>query len=382
MLVMLKIYFWRLCRVMYTFAAKPLLFLMSPDTAHNMMIKTTSVVGRFGFFRHFVSGIFLIKTNPRLDQKINGVRFKAPVGLAAGFDKNGEIMPMISRLGFGFATVGSVTADVCAGNPRPWFYRLPKSKSLVVNAGLANHGSSKIIKRIHDYSQNQLSDFPIVLSVAKTNNQKVVDCQAGIKDYVASVKRAKNESRIEVIELNISCPNAYGGEPYTTPERLEALLAAVDKVGARQPIFIKMPVDHSWPDFRKLLKVIIKHKIAGVTVSNLFKDRQAAGLKEELPDTIKGNLSGQPTWHKSNDLIKNTYSEFGDKLTIIGVGGVFTAQDAYTKIKLGASLVEVITGVIFNGPQLAAEINYDLANLLKKDGFNHISQAVGVDVKK
>ena len=185
-----------------------------------------------------------------------------------------------------------------------------------------------------------------------------------------------------MIELNISCPNTYGGEPFTTPEKLEKLLKAVDAVGAKQPVFIKMPIDHEWPAFKKLLDVAVKHKIAGVTVSNLYKDRASADLKDNLPDSIKGNLSGQPTWQRSNDLIEKTYLEYGKKLTIIGVGGIFTAQQAYTKIRLGANLVEIITGVIFNGPQLAAEISYDLSKLLERDGFVNISQAIGIDAKR
>jgi dihydroorotate dehydrogenase (fumarate) len=326
--------------------------------------------------------MFTGKRDKRLAQKYHGIDFVSPVGLSAGFDKNGEIVPMIAMLGFGFGTVGSVTAQQCDGNPRPWFYRLPKSQSLVINAGLGNHGSDVILERIHKYSPSTIGQFPIVLSVAKTNNQKVVDVQTGVDDYVTTVKRAKDEAKIKMIELNISCPNAFGGEPFTTPERLEKLLKAVDAVKAPQPVTIKMPVDLEWPDFKKLLDVIVKHNVAAVTIANLFKNRAAADLQEPLPDTVKGNLSGKPTWQKSNDLIRQTYSNYGKKLTIIGVGGIFTPEDAYTKIKLGASLVEIITGVIFCGPQLAAEINDGLLRLLERDGYTHISQAIGVDSGK
>ena len=286
---------------------------------------------------------------------------------------------MIAALGFGFGTVGSVTARQCDGNPRPWFYRLPNSRSLVINAGLANEGSVAILKRIHKYNSKAIGQFPVVLSVAKTNSQKVVDVKTGIDDYVTTVKRAKAEPRIKMIELNISCPNAYGGEPFTTPELLEKLLTQVDKVGAPQPIYIKMPIDHLWPEFKKLLDVIVKHNVAGVTISNLAKDRSLVNKADTLPETVKGNLSGQPTWLRSNELIRQTYLEYGKKLTIIGSGGIFTAEDAYAKIKNGASLIEIITGVIFCGPQLAAEINDGLSELLERDGYSHISQVIGVD---
>lgn len=355
--------------------------MVTPDKAHSMMISATSKMGYVPIVRGFVKAVFSRKWDERLAQQYFGIDFHTPVGLSAGFDKNGEIIPMISRLGFGFGTVGSVTAVKCAGNPRPWFYRLPKSKSLVINAGLANDGSEAILKRIHYYSAKAIGQFPVVLSVAKTNSQKVVDIKTGIADYVTTVKRAKKEPRIKMIELNISCPNAYGGEPFTTPERLEQLLNAVDAVDLKQPVTVKMPIDHEWPAFKKLLDVIVEHKVAAVTISNLYKDRASLDLKDYLPDSIKGNLSGEPTWQKSNDLISKTYLGYGDRLTVIGVGGIFTAEQAYTKIKLGASLVEIITSVIFIGPQLAAEINDGFIKLLERDGYKSIGEAIGVDAK-
>jgi dihydroorotate dehydrogenase (fumarate) len=378
---MIKRIIWKTFHLGYTTIAKPLLFLISPDKAHSMMIGATSAIGHVVFARWLVRAVFGSRRHDILSQKHHGVDFKNPVGVSAGFDKNGEIIPMLAALDFGFVTVGSVTAFECDGNPRPWYYRLPKTQSLVVNAGLANHGSKAILKRIHDYSNSAVGKFPITLSVAKTNSQKVVSVNDGIKDYILTIIRAKNEPRIKMIEINISCPNAFGGEPFTTPERLKLLLDAVDKIKVNKPIYVKMPVDLSWVEFKKLLDVIVKHRIAGVTIANLHKNRSTVDFKDHLPDTVKGNLSGKPTEENGNKLIRQTYINYGDKLTIIGVGGIFTAQDAYTKIKLGASLVEVITGVIFCGPQLAAEINYDLVQLLKRDGYEHISQAIGINAR-
>jgi len=346
-----------------------------------MMISFASIVWHVAAFRLFIQLIFKRRINEKLSQEHHGIIFTNPVGLAAGFDKDGEIIPAISALGFGFGTVGSVTAKQCVGNPRPWFYRLPNTQSTVVHAGLPNDGSKTIINRISKYPKNSIKHFPVVLSVAKTNCCEVISIQDGINDYIATLKRAKNEKNIQIIELNISCPNAYGGEPFTTPDRLKRLLTAVDKVGLRQPVYIKMPVDLSWDKFKGLLDVIIKHKVVGVTISNLTKDRGKIKLKDILPDEVLGSFSGKPTWHLSNELIRKTFLLYGDKLTIIGLGGVFSADDAYVKIKLGASLIETITGVIFNGPQLAAEINDELIRLLKKDGYTHISQAIGVDAK-
>ncbi len=373
---------WEIINFCYVYLAKPLIFMMSADSVHGSMIRFASVMGRISFLRSLTEYTFLEKPNESLFQNLKDIKFTNPVGLAAGLDKNGEIVPTISALGFGFATVGSVTAQKCTGNPRPWFHRLPKTKSLVVNAGLANDGSEIVIKRLRSYDSESIGGMPVVLSVAKTNGSKVVSEREGINDYVTSLERTKDELSISMIEINISCPNAYGGEPFTTPERLDRLLSAVDKIGLKKPVFIKMPIDLSWDKFKELLDCIVNHKIAGVTIANLAKDRSKANLKESLPENIKGNLSGGPTFDLSNELIRQTYLSYGKKLTIIGVGGIFSAEDAYVKIKLGASLIEIITGMIFNGPQLAAQINNDLPRLLEQDGFTHISQAIGVEAKR
>ncbi|NTW62206.1 quinone-dependent dihydroorotate dehydrogenase [Candidatus Saccharibacteria bacterium] len=375
---MIRRLMWAICQFLYK-VTKPLIFIFPPDTTHNAMLKFSIFVGRVTLIRRFVALIFKRKASPRLVQNIHGVKFTNPVGLAAGFDKNGEIMPTIAALGFGFGEVGSVTAEPCDGNPKPWFYRLPKTKSAVVNAGLSNCGSSTVINNINNYVPGSVNNFPIVLSVAKTNSCDVVSVDAGIADYVATIKRAKGLKSVQMIELHISCPNTHGGEPFTDSAKLEKLMKAVDQVGTNKPIFIKMPVDLPWSKFKSLLDIIVRHGVAGVTISNLTKDRTKVTIKDDIPDNVKGSFSGKPVWDLSNDLIKKTYQYYGDKLVIIGVGGVFSAQDAYTKIKLGASMVELITGIIFNGPQLAAQINDGLVRMLKRDGYSHVSDAVGVD---
>jgi dihydroorotate dehydrogenase (fumarate) len=250
-----------------------------------------------------------------------------------------------------------------------------------VNVGLANEGSDFIIKRL-DNNQNINPRHNIILSVAKTNTCEVTSVEQGIEDYVASAKRANKSKIIRMIELNISCPNTYGGEPFNNPKDLDKLLVAIDNLKLCKPVVIKMPVDLSWAKTSRLLDVIIQHKVEGVTISNLAKDRSLLDLGDELPDEVVGNLSGKPTFELSNELIRQTYIKYGDKLKIIGVGGVFSADDAYLKIKLGASLVEFISAFIYQGPQLASEINYDLVGMLKRDGYKNISQAVGVDSKK
>ena len=166
------------------------------------------------------------------------------------------------------------------------------------------------------------------------------------------------------------------------PENLRELLKAVTALNPKKPMFIKMPITESDTDVHKMLEVITQFPVQGVIFGNLQKDRSHPDLlPEEVALHGKGNFSGKPTEKRSNELIKLAYKTFGKKLVIIGCGGVFSAEDAYTKIKSGASLVQLITGLIFMGPQLAAQINLELPRLLEKDGFKNISEAIGADIK-
>jgi dihydroorotate dehydrogenase (fumarate) len=213
-------------------------------------------------------------------------------------------------------------------------------------------------------------------SIARTNDALAADDAEGIQDYAVSL--AKLAGKTAFIEVNISCPNTFKGEPFTDPERLDNLLTELDKVAHPQPITLKMPSDKTWEEFKALLDVAVQHNVQGVTIANLRKDR--AGLN--IPEDWKGNLSGKPTTDKSNHLIAHTYLEYGDKLTIFGLGGVFTAEDAYQKIRLGANLVSLVTALMFNGPAVVPRIKRGLVKLLKADGFDNITQAVGVDAQK
>lgn len=358
--------------------AKPILFRMAPDGVHERMIRMGSFTQKLGIIDPILHASWAHRRDHRLEQKVFGVKFSNPIGLSAGLDKNAEIVPTLHAIGFGFATVGSISADPASGNPRPWFYRLPQSKSLVVNAGLPNQGAEQIEKRIRSYRSAMFDEFPLVASVAKTNSPKTATDADGVLDYVEGITKLRFNPHIAMFELNISCPNAYGGEPFTRPEPLEALLSKVDALELTQPVTIKMPIDKSWKEFDELLKVIVRHDVVAVTIGNLQKNRNAAALKDELPGTVRGNLSGKPCFDQSNDLIYRTYAKYGEKLTIIGVGGVFDANDAYEKIKRGAALVELVTGLIFNGPQLIGQINHDLSELLAGDGYENVADAVGV----
>ena len=371
----------RASAAVYKKGFKPIAFRMAPDGVHERMVTTGRVVHRLVIVEPVLRSFWAHRDDSVLSQRVFGLHFANPVGLSAGLDKNANLPATVKSIGFGFATVGSITADAAAGNPKPWYRRLPKSESIVVNAGLPNEGAERINQRISGYNSRIFEDFPLVASVAKTNSQKTCTDAAGIADYVQGLRALQYNPHIAMFELNISCPNAFGGEPFTRPEALDSLLQAVDKLALPQPLTIKMPIDKPWKEFDELLAVLIRHNVQGVTIGNLQKNRHAVVLKDELSDKTPGNLSGKPCFEASNSLIAKTYKKYGEALVIIGVGGIFSAEDAYQKIRLGATLVELITGVIFNGPQLIGQINHDLAAYVRRDGYENIAQAVGVDNK-
>lgn len=181
----------------------------------------------------------------------------------------------------------------------------------------------------------------------------------------------------DMYTINISCPNTFGGEPFTTVKKLDKLLKKLVTVGHKKPMLVKMPINLALSEFEDLLKVIVKHKFSGVVIGNLTKEREKHLIKDPIPKGVKGGISGRPTWKLSNELISKTYHKYGNKLKIVGVGGVFTAEDAYEKIRRGASLVQMITGMIYGGPQIVGKINRGLVELLERDGYGSVGEAVG-----
>lgn len=374
---MLKI---KLIRFLYVNFLKKIFFKFDPETVHDRMLLFGEFLGSFYPFRLLTKLVFNFE-DQSLAQVISGISFKNPVGLSAGFDKNAKLVKILPNVGFAYAEFGSVTYGAYEGNPKPRLYRLPKSKALTVYYGLKNEGVRPVLNRIR---RNYLTsdDFIIGLSVARTNSDNTAELDAGISDYISCLKEVVESNLANFITINISCPNTYGGEPFTTPLRLEKLLKSFSKLKVNIPVFVKMPIDLQWEDFDKLLTLIINYKLDGVVIGNLTKNRQSKLIKDIIPDEIKGGISGLPTQQLSDELIRRTYLKYGDKLVIIGVGGIFSAEDAYRKIKLGASLVQLITGMIYEGPQLIGSINRGLKDLLVADGYSNISEAIGIESRK
>ncbi len=358
-------------RIGYQRIVKPILFLFDPEDVHDGMIRFSSWAERYSFFRRIFHRCFAYH-HPSLEQNILGVHFLNPIGLSAGFDKNAQIINAIASVGFGFSEVGSITGEPCAGNPKPRLWRLPKSKAIMVWFGLKNDGADVIAKRLRDTS----FPIPIGTSIARTNDATTVDLEKGIADYAKAFSAFSNIGAY--FTINISCPNTCGGEPFASPDRLERLLTEIDSIPTKKPIFLKFPADISFEDADRLVAVAQRHRIHGLVISNLTKQHESSTIDaSEVTASMKGGISGKPTFSQSNALIAHIYRVVGGKLIIIGVGGIFSATDAYEKILSGASLVQLITGMIYEGPQLIGEISHGIVQLLKRDGFTTICEAIG-----
>jgi dihydroorotate dehydrogenase len=363
-------------RTIYTQVLKRVFFLLDPETVHARATSLGALLGASGFTRRILSLIFK-ESYPSLAISVGGVLFETPVGLAAGFDYEARLPQVLPSLGFGFGTVGTLTHQPYEGNPRPMLGRLPRSKSLMVNKGFKNDGVAATLSRW----RNVTFSYPVGVSIGKTNNPKIVTQAEGVADVLAGFRDAEHSQvPFAYYELNISCPNLSGSVEFYDPIHLEELLLALSTLNLSRPVFVKMPIAKTDREIEGILDVLVRHPfITGVIFGNLQRDRNNQMLvREEVERFPKGNFSGLPCQERSDELIRLAYLRHGRRLKIIGCGGVFHATDAYRKITLGASLVQLITGLIFEGPQLVAQINEGLQEMLEWDGYHNLAEAVGV----
>jgi dihydroorotate dehydrogenase len=368
----------------YKFIAKPYFFAQDPERVHDDMISLGKVLGRISFARFFIKIAFNYQ-DKILETNLAGLKLKNPIGLAAGFDKDAEITNILPAVGFGLVEVGSITGKVCIGNLKPRLWRLPKSKSLVVYYGLKNKGCEEIVGRLKKSiakktGSNPENNFeiPVGFSVAMTNIPENANIETAINDYAYAFEKVSEIANY--ITVNISCPNITCGEEklFLVPENLEKLLNRLDQINFKKPIFVKMSPDLELNVIDEILNVLDKHRISGIICTNLTKKRDPnLVMEKDVPEN--GGLSGAPVRELSDKLLAYLYKKVGHRFVLIGCGGIFSAKDAYRKIRLGASAVQLITGMIYVGPQLVGDINRELAAMLKKDGFKSISEAVGVD---
>lgn len=352
---------------------KPVLFQLDAEVVHNGV----TVLGES--LEKILPPQFFSCHDPKLIQNICGLNFPNPLGLSAGFDYDGHLAQVMPRVGFGFNTVGTVTAKAYEGNKPPRLGRLPRSKALFVNKGFKSEGVVAVAARL---AQKDLKNAIVGVSIGSSNLPEVNTINKAIDDYLFSFSYLRNKNFVSYLELNISCPNTLLPEPFTKEKNLVTLLGQIKKLNLKKPLFIKMPNEILLEKAKDLVRRALEYPVAGFIFSNLVKDRHNRFLdKEELAkfNGLKGNFSGLPTRENSDGLIGSIYQKFGRDCVLVGCGGIFTAADAYRKIKLGASLVQMATGLIFEGPGITGDIDRGLAKFLERDGFAHISEAVGAD---
>jgi len=338
---------------------KGIYFKRDAEKMHKSAINLGKFLGSNKLTKRLVNLAFNYQ-DKRLEQKILGIKFRNPVGLSAGFDKNAELIDIMQDVGFGFVEVGSVTAKRCMGNKGKRLWRIPEKKSLRVNFGLNNNGALEISKAL----RRRKFKIPFGVNIAKTNCKETVNVNKGIEDYIESLRIFEDIG--DYFTINISCPNAYGGRPFSSPGLYERLLREIDRLSIKKPVFVKLSPDLSRKELDAILRISGRHEVDGFICTNLSKKKGQIG-----------GFSGKFVEKEADKMLSYVYKKTKGKFVLIGVGGIFSAEDAYRKIKLGANLVELITGMVYNGPGLIGEINAGLVELLEKDSYRNIGEAVG-----
>jgi len=341
----------------YKYILKPILFLFDAELVHDFFTKSGEMLENYP---KLVSSVFAYK-NPKLLKKIAGITFDNPIGLAAGFDYDGHMATVMKHVGFGFNTVGTVTAIAYEGNAKPRLMRLPLSKSLLVNKGFKSGGALVVRARL---DSKNLIGHTIGISVGSSNLPQIDSLTKAIADYLFTFKAFANRKYVKYFELNISCPNIALKGAFSSKENFTKLCKAVKALKLKQPVFVKMASEMSFKESDMLVEIALKYGMKGVIFSNLVKDRTNKYLNIDEVQKIShlpGNFSGKPTFENSVKLIQHTRKKFGKDIVIIGTGGVFNASDAKAKFDAGADLIQLITGMIYEGPQLIGQINQALS---------------------
>jgi len=357
----------------YTWTVRPALFTLDAERAHELTLAALQ--------RPFVVRALRWLTRPpvdgRLAQQLFGVSFDNPVGLAAGLDKQGTAAPAWAALGFGFVEIGTVTPRPQPGNPRPRLFRLPRDRAVINRFGFNSLGAAEV-------ARNLAAAWPVSARVGiNLGRNKQTPNEQAADDYMRAVEVLHPYADFFVI--NVSSPNTAGLRDL---QESRALRSLVDQVVRRTndittrktiPVLVKVSPDMATSDLLGSVDAALEGGAAGIVATNTTLGRQ--GLRS--PGSVTGEaggLSGAPLTRVANDACRALYSHLRRRVPIVGVGGIFTADDAYERIRAGASLVQVYTGLIYEGPGLAARISRGLTERLTRDGFSTISEAIGADV--
>ncbi|MEQ9090045.1 MAG: quinone-dependent dihydroorotate dehydrogenase [Balneola sp.] len=330
--------------MLYKSLIKPLIFKKDAEQAHDLALKISSATNQSVILQNLASLLYGGRTY--LVREFWGLKFKNPIGLAAGFDKNGRTPKAMQALGFGFIEIGSITAKPSIGNPKPRAFRLPKDHSLINRMGLNNEGADVVVNRLG--SQNL--DIPLGINIAKTNDSTIHGRDA-ILDYAYSYEKAQNVA--DYITVNISCPNTGEGKTFEDPEALTSLLNELDPTSNTVPTLVKFSVDTKPEVLSKLVEICENFGIDGYVATNTSSNREnLITSKERLNAIGNGGLSGSAIAKKSDKIILTLYEILQGSKPIIGVGGIDSVESAQRKVDAGADLLQVYTGLVYEGPGL------------------------------
>ncbi len=355
---------------------RPAFFALPPETAHHLAFSCLETAQSCGWVRNAIRDACAYEDDV-LASRVFNLDFPNPVGLAAGFDKDARLLPMWRALGFGFAEVGTFTPMAQEGNPQPRLFRLPADGALINRMGFNNDGAEVIHERMLELlRKGKWPAFPVGVNLGKA---KATPLENAGQDYTALLDTFLDVG--DYFVMNISSPNTPGLRELQDKSRLDGLFAAVqarNQLRCRphiRPLLVKVAPDLEWTQLDDVLELCAKHKIAGIIATNTTLSREALSAQIEE----QGGLSGRPLRKRSTEFIRHIRKATDGKLPIIGVGGIFTAEDAYEKIRAGASLVQVYTGFIYEGPTMVRRINEGLMRLLRRDGIKNVSGAVGAE---
>jgi len=364
--------------------ARPLLFQLPPESAHYFSMNSFALGLSLPGSRWVLQRL-LLESSPRLTQNLFGLNFVNPIGLAAGFDKNGRWIRPLGALGFGSIEIGSVTGQEQPGNPAPRLFRLPTDQALINRLGFNNDGAEKVRQRLATTPLDQFRTQHVLgINLGKT---KVVPLEEAAGDYVASFRLLFPYADYFVV--NVSSPNTPGlrtlqdRAPLT--QILQTLIAANQELANHsqsrtRPILLKIAPDLTDSQLEEIVELTRELKLAGLIATNTTLSRSGLQTSADRIEQIgAGGLSGAPLRSRSLEVVRFLFERLRGQIPIVGVGGVFSGQDAWNMISAGAALVQTYTGFIYSGPTLARDINRHLLSQLDQFGMKNISQAVGRD---
>lgn len=329
----------------YSRVARPILFRLDPERAHDVSMTVAHAVGQVAWLRRAVSALMALDGQGGSSVDLWGLTFPNRLGLAAGMDKNGIAVPAWAALGFGHVEVGTVTAVPQPGNPRPRLLRLPSSGALINRMGFNNDGAHALAARLGEQRARGLIGIPVGVSLGKS---KVTDVDAATQDYLASLAAVRDVA--DYIAVNVSSPNTPGLRSLQDAEPLRHLLTALVAAAQETPVLVKLAPDLTDAAIDEALQVATDAGIAGIIASNTTLSRDALHARDIEHGSQRGGLSGAPLRLRSRAMVARITST--SDFPVIGVGGVMRVQDAEALLDAGASLVQVYTGLVYGGPAL------------------------------